>query len=80
MESIALPMVLTDLRPEVAIDAIRSARRSGIVRQKSSNQFRLYTADEVVVNMARGETHLGQMPGGELELPDICGQKLSRQC
>jgi hypothetical protein len=50
------------------------------VRQKSSNQFRLYTADEVVVNMARGETHLGQMPGGELELPDICGQKLSRQC
>jgi hypothetical protein len=72
MESISLPMILTDLSLEDAFDAMKSARRSGIVRKKSANEFRLYTAADVVVNIARGEKqHLDQLPGEKLELPDI---------
>ncbi len=71
MESITLPMILTDLSLEDAFDTMKSAGRSGIVWQKSPDEFRLYTAADVVVNIASGETHLGQLPGEEVELPDI---------
>jgi hypothetical protein len=71
MGSISLPLVKDDISLGKAHELMTAAGRSGLVWEKSANEFRLYTAATVVFGLASGKSHLSGVKGDEVELPNV---------
>jgi hypothetical protein len=72
MDTITLPMVDTDVSLKDALKTMKDAGRSGIVWQKNSREFVLYTAARVVVGTSKkhGQSLL-DLQGENVNTPDI---------
>jgi hypothetical protein len=71
MDSIALPMVESDVTLEQAFEVMKTAGRSGIVWRKRPTEFVLYQARNVVIGLAGAAQRLSNVVGESVAVPDI---------